>query len=68
MRTQPYVRYIPSTPSTLQIYTNGFRFNINGGVIVQSDQFKTDKVHLGFVRDGSVTWIDFSEFESTLCQ
>ena len=44
-----------------QIFKNGFRIGISGGIIVQSDKFKEDKFHIGFANSKEVTWLNFGE-------
>ena len=47
-------------PLAFQVFKNGIRLSISGGVIVQIDQYK-DMIHLGFANNGEVTWLDFRE-------
>jgi len=50
-------------PRRFQIFMNGWRFAISGGVMVQDaqDYTGTTKLHIGFVNLDQVTWLDFGE-------
>lgn len=44
---------------------NGIQLTINGGIIIQSDSQKTNRVHIGYLSDKTeVTWLDYSFCDS----
>lgn len=44
-----------------QLYTRDFQLHIKGGVVVQTDDVDPSKIHVGYVNDDVVHWLDFSE-------
>lgn len=45
--------------SSVQIFKDGWHFEISGGVIAQDAG--QSRIHVGFVNNKEVTWLDFGE-------